>query len=107
MLETIENDTLPNALMIGVDYDLFWTLNPKSLAPFVKAFKLKQQYDDMVSWQSGSYIKMAITASFNKSFKYPNKPLLGPKDAPVATNEVIKEKFLRQMNLINRGFGKE
>jgi len=39
--------------MIGVEYDLFWRLNPKSLTPFVKAFSMKAKYEDSLAWTMG------------------------------------------------------
>jgi len=107
MCDKIITEFLPNALMIGVDYDLFWVLNPKSLSPFIKAFRLKQEYDDVVSWRNGMYIKLAITSSFNKNSKYPEHPLLSKPKIKEESQEVIMDRFLRHMNLINSKFRKE
>ena len=103
-------DILPTALMMGVNYDLFWTLNPKSLTPFIKAFILKQKYDDTLAWKQGAYIKMAIASSFGKNSKYPQKPLLEdsklvPKTIEEKRKE-MKDKMMGRMNLINKKFGK-
>jgi hypothetical protein len=87
--------------MIGVDYDLFWKLNPKSLEPFIKAFSLKQKYDDTVAWYSGMYVKMAIASSFNKSAKYPSVPMTSEKVEYEMPQEVIKSRFLKHMEAIN------
>jgi len=96
--------------MMGVAYDLFWTLNPKSLKPFIKAFSLKQKYDDMLAWQSGHYIRLAIGSSMNKSIKYPTSPLLEGKVKKEMTLEEkrkeMKDKMMGRMNLINKKFGK-
>lgn len=92
--------------MIGVDYDLFWTLNPKSLEPFVKAFELKQKYDDMISWTNGLYVRMAIVSSLTKDAKYPKSPLSSLTNEPeVMDAEIIKAKMFRQMKLVNSQFG--
>jgi hypothetical protein len=87
--------------MIGVDYDLFWKLNPKSLEPFIKAFSLKQKYDDTVAWYSGMYVKMAIASSFNKNAKYPNIPMTSEKVEQEMPQEVIKARFLKHVEAIN------
>lgn len=90
--------------MIGVDYDLFWTLNPKSLSPFIKAFKLRREYDSTLAWELGAYVKMAITSSFNKGSKYPTAPFgTKPKDE-VTSSEEIKTKFMNHMELLNSRF---
>jgi hypothetical protein len=97
--------------MIGVDYDLFWTLNPKSLSPFVKAFSLKQKYDDAIAWSQGIYIRMAIGSCLSKNTKYPEKPMMADKvkiEPPKPmTMEEIKRRFMAHANDINVKFGKE
>lgn len=108
-IDNINDVVLPNALMIGVDYELFWTLNPKSLSPFVKAFALKQTYDDGVAWQHGMYIRMAIGSVMSKGSKYPPKPMMSkdkPKKIGMSADE-IKSKVMEQMGKINAKFGKE
>ena len=93
--------------MIGVNYDLFWTLNPKSLSPFIKAFSLKQKYDDSIAWKHGLYVRMAIASSLGKNVKYPNKPFMDDSTERVMTPQEIKERMLRQMKLVNSRFEKE
>ena len=91
--------------MIGVDYDLFWTLNPKSLQPFVKAFSLKQKYDDAYLWSLGAYVRVAVASVLSKSANYPTSPY-GEQSKEV-TMESIKDRFLRQSSKINSKFRKE
>ena len=94
--------------MVGVNYDLFWVLNPKTLTPFIKAFSLRQQYDDKLSWQLGQYIQVAIASVMSKETKYPSKPFLATVDAPKETQqEMIKRKFMEKMELLNTRFGEE
>lgn len=102
MFEEIMEDTLPTALMLGVDYELFWELNPKSLSPFIKAFELKREVDDIKAWEQGLYIQMAIASCLDKDFKYPKRPksgklLVEDKESPRS----IREKLLRNMDSIN------
>lgn len=98
---------LPNALMIGVDYDTFWRLNPKSLSPFIKAFTLKYEYDDRKNWELGLYIKMAVASSFSKDAKYPSKPFSESNMPPEKAQESIKRKFMHKMNELNSRFREE
>lgn len=93
--------------MIGVDYDLFWTLNPKSLSPFIKAFSLRQKYDDAMAWQAGVYVRMAIASSFSKDVKYPNKPLMDKAEPKQMSADEIKRRFVAHAKLINSTLGKE
>lgn len=41
---------MPNALTIGVPYELFWRLNPTKLKPFYTAFENKRKLRDEESW---------------------------------------------------------
>lgn len=96
--------------MMGVDYELFWTLNPNSLTPFVKAFELKQKYEDVISWREGLYIRMAIVSCLDKNAKYPKKPMLDNVDfskRKESPQEELKRKFLERMEILNTRFGKE
>lgn len=93
--------------MFGVDYDLFWRLNPKTLAPFIKAFSLRQKYDDTIAWQTGLYIRTAIASYFNKEVKYPTKPFSMTTQSGKSEQEIMKERLLARMELINSRFGKE
>lgn len=90
--------------MIGVDYELFWSLTPKTLQPFIKAFDLKRKYDDTLNWQLGGYIRDAIGSSLNSKGKYPNKPYSMMNKNGEADMHEIKSKFLNQMELINSKF---
>lgn len=76
------------ALMMGVDYELFWTLNPRKLKPFQKAYSQRQKikYEEMNyrAWINGLYVQNAIGSAFSKRGKYPDKPF--------RFNESINEK---------------
>lgn len=95
--------------MMGVDYELFWTMNPKELTPFIKAFELKRQYDDILSWQQGIYIKLAIASSLSKDIKYPKTPMC-KESAPVTPEQrqqTIKQRFMNHIAQINAKFERE
>lgn len=66
--------------MIGVDYNLFWTLNPAKIKPFIRAFELKEktkvQNIDSLAWLIGSYVTHSICTAFGDGkVKYPEKPM--------------------------------
>lgn len=103
-------EVLPNALMIGVDYELFWELNPKTLAPFIKAFSLKQKYDDTVAWQHGYYVLSAIACSFGKNKKYPDAPVFSKEvinEDSEKRAQILKQRFMKHAQLLNSKFGKD
>lgn len=107
MFQVILDTILPEALMMGVDYGLFWTLNPKSLDPFTKAFSLRKKQEDMNAWNIGNYVRMAIASSFSNSVKYPDKPYTMTKAPREKTPEDIKEYVKQRAMAINSRFGKE
>lgn len=108
-MEQIYNTILPNALSIGVDYDLFWTLNPKSLQPFDKAFFIRQQQNDTMAWLIGRYVQDAIGSAMNPKHKYPSEPYMSKSDVESAkrkqddrmSQEEIKRRVMAHVALIN------
>lgn len=84
---------MPQALAIGIDYKLFWHLNPKKLKPFWEADKIRVQShmieNEAVSYMNGLYVAKAISACFSKGNKYPDKPIgiLGEKTQKEMTEE--------------------
>ena len=53
---------LPEALAMGIDYDLFWKLNPHKLEPFLKAREIKMKRKNEEMWLQGMYIFNAAKA---------------------------------------------
>jgi len=108
MIDQINTIILPNALRLGVSYELFWNLNLHTLEPFIRAFTLQQEYDDMLAWRSGDYIRMAIASCFDKNTKYPSTPLSRQQVVDEKTQQdIIKSRFIRDMKLRNQKFRKE
>lgn len=90
---------------MGVEYDLFWTLNPKSLDPFVKAFSMKQKYDNICSWRDGLYIRMAMASILDKSVSYPSKPMGEEVElTPQERSLQIRQKVMERMIVVNSRF---
>lgn len=102
MLTIVEEQILPNALLMGIDYELFWTLNPKTIAPFNKAFQMKVQAQDEYAWRQGIYIQHAIASVMDKRSKYPKTPLLHNLQLEQREEDrarLIKERFLNHIAL--------
>lgn len=74
----MHDDILPYALSIGVDYKLFWRLNPTKLKAFNQAYQFsfdrRMQEAEMTAYMNGLYVVKAIACTFGKS-KYPEKPI--------------------------------
>jgi hypothetical protein len=98
---------LPQALTIGIDYNLFWQLNPKKLEPFVESFKQRQEIkhneNNLAAWLQGIYNSRAIAAVFSKDEKYFEKPIdLNGKDesakAAATRFEILAMEFNKKFN---------
>lgn len=83
---------------MGVDYDLFWSLNPKSLQPFIKAFELQKKQDDYNAWLNGMYVQHAVASVLNGSkSKYPREPFIIAREHRLS----LKEYMMQRMEDIN------
>ena len=58
-------------MQYGVDYKLFWHLNPRKLTPFRKAY---EKDTDFKAWLHGNYVAEAIACCFGKDHEYPSMP---------------------------------
>lgn len=74
---------LPYALLIGVPYETFWSLNPRKLKPFEEAYKLREQKKDEEMWRMGMYVCNAVAVAVEHNLagnkaqsEYYKKPLL-------------------------------
>lgn len=70
-------------LALGISEELFWTLNPKRLHPYLEAEKLIQEKRDTEMWRMGMYVYDAVRAAVDNVLngrksqaKYMDKPLL-------------------------------
>lgn len=52
---------------------------PKELEPFLIAYRLKINREDIEQWKLGQYMAAAITCNFSKH-KYPKEPMFQIKD---------------------------
>lgn len=93
---------------------MFWTLNPKELESFNKAFELSQEISDINNWQLGRYIQHAVASClFDKKATYPNKPFIYEQKLEERiseeererigkmNNQLVRQKIIERMNYIN------
>lgn len=64
---------MPNALAIGISYELFWHLNPRKIKPFYEAYKIQMKSLEYRKWIEGIYTARAIASNFGE--KFPEEPL--------------------------------
>ena len=101
----IWEDFLPNALTIGVPYEVFWHLNPTKLKPFQTAFENKRKLRDEENWliwgtygMSALSVVLASAFSKNSQAKYVEKPMY--QQVRENTGELTEEEKKRQTEQI-------
>lgn len=77
---------------MGVDYHLFWHLNPMKLRAWEEADRIKTEKQDYLNWLLGRYVMSALDASVCNSWLWRNKGDTLHKyiDKPILT--VVEEK---------------
>lgn len=90
---------MPNALSIGVDYNLFWHLNITKLKPFYVAHELIQKREmkelEISAYIYGIYTKYGVACGMNNKNKFPDKPINFFKENE-ETKELTEEEIQRQ-----------
>lgn len=99
---------MPNALLYGISYELFWHLNPAKMRPFKLAYQKKLEQDNYNAWLQGAYIKLAVSsAMMGKKVKYPDKPFgVESKEAATEAANIAAKKFDAWAKLFNEKFEK-
>jgi len=109
----IEEEWLPNALAIGVQYSDFWKLNPRRLRHFNKAYQLKKEEEfeiiNFQTWLQGIYFGQVLSASFSKNEKYFEEPIKFNKNKEDLIEDSKKEaeKFNAIAHMFNSSFDKK
>lgn len=98
---------------MGVDYHLFWRLNPRKLKPFVAAYKEEQKEQaertNYAAWLSGVYVTHAIAASLGENTRYPEKPinLFESEEDLESRKEQEAQLFSAYVDMFNKNFEAE
>lgn len=91
------------AYRMGLDIDLFWTLNPNRMKPFIEAFEDKRHEErDMCNLQAyltGLYVQHAIASCLSKKAQYPDKPI-DLRDSKEIQEFQSSPQFIEQQRLI-------
>lgn len=74
---------MPQALAIGVPFEIFWSLNPRKLKPFYEAYRLRIKDQNQMFYIQGQYTLSALMATVGNLFlkkghkpnEYPKEPL--------------------------------
>lgn len=60
-------DVLPAYMVMGVSEEKFWDSTPKELAPYIKAYEIKQKAKDSDMWKMGIYVLSAVQTAVQNS----------------------------------------
>ena len=69
MRRQYESELVPQVMAMGVSYDEFWKLTPRSLKVIVAGYKLRRRVDDEKAWLLGNYIFDAVSIAMGNAFR--------------------------------------
>ena len=94
-------------LALDMSEDLFWTLNPKRLHPYIEADKMKQENRDAEMWRMGMYVQNAVAVAVDKVLngrksvlEYMDKPILTKYKESQGEVELTEEEQMRQVEAL-------
>ena len=94
-------------LALDMSEDLFWTLNPKRLHPYIEADKMKQENRDAEMWRMGMYVQNAVAVAIDKVLngrksvlEYMDKPILTKYKESQGEVELTEEEQERQVEAL-------
>lgn len=100
-----------------MDYCLFWTLNPKRLEAFKKAYDQKHKYNlelgNFQAWLQGIYFAYSVGSIFSKKAEYPDKPIdfsgedIEREQTPLSEEEIMAQRFQAMAIMFNHNLDKQ
>ena len=94
-------------LALGISEELFWTLNPRRIQPYLEADKRKQEKRDLEMWRMGFYVQNAVAVAIDKvlngrksSLEYMDKPLLEKYKESQEEVELSEDEKMRQVEAL-------
>lgn len=98
---------------MGVDWNTFWTLNPKKLLLISKGHKKRLMQQDQINWLNGQYMVSAVGVAVEHVLagrkavsKYIEKPILLQMDEEEQKKEKMKEVnlFFEKLKVMQENF---
>ena len=94
-------------LALGISEELFWTLNPRRIQPYLEADKLVQEKRDAEMWRMGIYVQNAVAVAIDKvlngrksTLEYMDKPLLEKYKESKKEVELSEDEKMRQVEAL-------
>lgn len=69
MRRRYEAELIPHAIAMGISYEEFWRLNPRSFTVIANGYKLKRKEEDTMMWLQGGYIFDGVSLALGNAFK--------------------------------------
>lgn len=69
MRRKYEAELIPHAIAMGISYEEFWRLNPRSFTVIANGYKLKRKEEDTMMWLQGGYIFDGVSLALANAFK--------------------------------------
>ena len=95
------------SLALGITEELFWTLSPSRLYPYLEADKRKQEKRDLEMWRMGFYVQNAVAVAIDKvlngrksTLEYMDKPLLAQVKESQQEVELSEDEKMRQVEAL-------
>lgn len=89
MRRRYEAELIPQAIAMGISYEEFWKLNPRSFNVIAKGYNLWKKEQDAMMWLQGGYIFDAVSLAVGNAFRKKGQ-------RPKEYFKVLKEPFLSQ-----------
>ena len=94
-------------LALDMSEDLFWTLNPKRLHPYIEADKIRQENRDAEMWRMGMYVQNAVAVAIDKVLngrksvlEYMDKPILMKYQESQGEVELTEDEQMKQVEAL-------
>lgn len=91
-------------MAMGIGYQEFWLLNPRTLSVVIEGYKLKRKVHDEEQWLLGGYITNAVRLAIVNAFKKKNDKDINYFEAipqpMLATNEMSEQEKQRKRDML-------
>lgn len=78
-------------MAMGISYEDFWKLNPRSLTVILNGYKMKRKVMDEQNWLLGGYVFSAVSIAMGNAFKKKSQK-------SVSYFEELKHPFLKDID---------
>lgn len=99
------DEQFKRSIVYGMPYDLFWFGDPQDYFVYADAYNEKQKEKDVLNWQLGQYITLAIGVWIGKNSKFPDKPMFfaHEEEKPKDVYDML-ERFKGMVAEVNKNF---